>query len=57
MFFIIEMLDNIPSKKNNPIFFQKLTEFMKKKHCLVVSTWIAQFKKGGGGGVTDMGLK
>jgi hypothetical protein len=36
MFFIIEILDNIPSKKQkkSQIVFQKLTEFMKKKALL-----------------------
>jgi hypothetical protein len=43
----------LPHKKENPnfIFFQKLTEFMgKKKHCLLVSIWIARLKEEGGGG-------
>jgi hypothetical protein len=59
MFFIIEILhNNIPSpktKKKSQFFFQKLTEFMKKKHCLLVCIWIAQLK-GRGGDVHGFGV-
>ncbi len=46
----------LPPKKINPnLFFQKLTDFLKKKHCLLVSIWIAQLKGDVHGfGVTPM---
>jgi hypothetical protein len=51
MFFIIEILDNIPSKKKkSQFFFKKLTEFMQKKTLLGSFYLDCTVKREGGGG-------
>jgi hypothetical protein len=56
MFFIIEFLDNIASKKRkSQFFFQKLIEFLTKK-ALPASFYLDCTVKTGGGGMC-MGLE